>query len=106
MFKAILTPKGNVRYDTGSGSITTAAYTEISSSLPAAAAAIEIFNSTGRVLILATGAAASETDTDYRIPPGGTTGLIPLNLAKGVRVALKAVDADATSGMVLMNLFG
>lgn len=99
-----LKPVGNIRADVTS--ITTSAYTEFSSSCPAACSAIEVFNSTGVVLILATGAAASEVDTNYRIPPGGSSGVIPINLKKAVRIALKAADVAATTGQVLMNLFG
>lgn len=102
-------PKGRtivtkVRNDYGSINVTTAAYTQLIASLGAEVEEIEIFDSSGRTLVLAIGAAASEVDQLYIVPGGN--GRIPFKIAAGTRVAIKAVSANATAGEISANFYG
>lgn len=92
--------------DVAGANIATNAWTELTSSLSAPVSAVEIFNSTGRVLKLAIGAAASEQELDYYILPGTVSPIIPVSIAKSSRLSLKAMDSLADSGEVVINCFG
>lgn len=87
----------------GTTAVTTAAYTQIVASTTAATTWVDIFDSSGQAMILATGAAAAETILAY-IPPGGLS--TSLTIAAGTRVTLKALTANASSGYVLVNFWG
>jgi hypothetical protein len=89
--------------DYTSTSVTTAAYTQLIASLTTATSEVEIFDSSGQGMILATGAAASEVDQIY-IFPGGN-GRVPLKIAAGTRVAIKAKTATANVGYIMVNFY-
>lgn len=91
-----------VRNDYSSVNVTTAAYVQLIASTSAITNMIEIFDSSGQTLVLATGAAASEVDQFY-INPGGN-GQVPFRIAAGTRVSIKAVTASATSGYINLSL--
>lgn len=99
--KAAVTKVRNVYSTT---SVTTAAYVQLVASLASAVTEIEIFDSSGETLILAVGAAAAEVDQVYIIPGGN--GRIPLAIASGARVSIKAASANATVGEVIINFYG
>jgi hypothetical protein len=82
--------------------VTTAAYTELIASTAAAIYVLNIFDSSGETMILATGAAASETDLLY-IPPGGFNAPMEIYIAAGTRLSIKALSATATSGEIVLN---
>lgn len=87
--------------------ITSAAWTEIITSLAAPVDAIEILNSTGSVLKIATGAAASEVELPFYILPSSEPHLIPFNIAKSTRISAKAVDSDVTTdSQLVFNFYG
>lgn len=92
------------RNDYSSGNVTTSAYTQLVASLGSACKEVEIFDSSGQTLLLATGAAASETDQIYIIPGGN--GRVPLSIAASTRVSVKAVSATADSGEITINFYG
>lgn len=92
------------RNDYTSTSVTTAAYVQLIASTAAAISELYIFDSSGQTLVLATGAAASEVDQIY-ITPGGN-GVVPLAIAAGVRVSIKAVSATANVGEIDINFLG
>lgn len=91
------------RIDYTSTSVTTAAYTQLLASTSAAINEVEIFDSSGQTLVLATGTAGAEADQVY-IFPGGN-GRIPLAIATSTRVAIKAVSATANSGEISVNFY-
>ena len=93
-----------VRNDYTATSVTTAAYVELVASLTSAATEIEIFDSSGQTLALATGAAASEVNQMY-IFPGGN-GRVPLAIAASTRVSIKAISATASVGELVINFYG
>lgn len=91
------------RNDYTSTSVTTAAYTQLVASTSNATTEIEIFDSSGQTLALATGAAASEVIQIY-IFPGGN-GRVPLTIAAGTRVSVKAISATASIGELDINFY-
>lgn len=93
-----------VRNDYTSVSVSTAAYTTLVASLTSAVTELEIFDSSGQTLVLATGAAASEVN-QVIVFPGGN-GRIPLAIAAGVRVSIKALSATANVGEIDLNFYG
>lgn len=101
-------PVGKVRLDTSSTNITTSAWTTITETIPAGTTAIEIFNSSSSVIKLSTGTAGNEdaSELNFYVLPGGTEGLIPIELSKNARLAGKAVDTSATVGQIVINFYG
>lgn len=83
--------------------VTTAAYTQVVASLASAVTIIDIFDSSGQVLAIATGAAGSESQKAY-IYPGGN-GQIPLSIAAGTRVSIRAISSNAVSGEINMTFY-
>jgi hypothetical protein len=90
--------------DYSSTNVTSAAYVTLIASTSAEITEIEIFDSSGQLLILALGAAASEVDKMY-IFPGGL-GKQQVSIPAGTRVSLKATSTSATTGLIAVNLFG
>jgi hypothetical protein len=86
--------------------VTTAAWVEVVAATDEPCNAIEIFDSSGSILEIALGAAASEVAIPYNIPPGGSVIFLPIEIAKGSRISLRALDANATTGYFIANLFG
>ena len=84
-----------------STNITTSAYTQLVASTSATTNIVDIFDSSGQAMILATGVSGSEIVQAY-IPPGGETQ-IPLYIPAGVRVAYKALSGNATTGYLTIN---
>lgn len=88
-----------------SGTVTSAAYTQLVAALAGECQSVEVFDSSGVSLILAVGAAASEVDQFYIIPGGN--GRVPLRIPSGSRVSVKATGttADYTSSELLVNFY-
>lgn len=89
--------------DYSSTPVTTASYVQLIASTAATSTKLEIFDSSGEVLILAVGAAASEVDQLY-IFPGGN-GPVELNIPSGSRVSVKAKTTTASAGLLVINLY-
>ena len=85
-------------------SVTTSAYTQLIASVTSTVKEIEIFDSSGESLVLALGAAGSEVNKIYVFPGGN--GRIPIQIAIGQRLSIKAISANATSGELLINFYG
>lgn len=100
-------PTGTIRVDLTSATISTGAYTTMVDPLPSSCSAISV-SYTGRgILTLAKGAAAAEVDLPIRLTPGmEQTFLIPLNLAKAIRLSAKSLDQAVSSGELVINLYG
>jgi hypothetical protein len=93
-----------VRNNYTTTSVTTTVYVQLVASIASAVKEIEIFDSSGESLVLALGASGSESDKVYVFPGGN--GRIPLQIAVGQRLSIKAVSANATSGELLINFYG
>lgn len=104
---ALRKPIATVRLDTSSSNVTTAAWQTL---LAAAAnlfgaSGLDLFNPSGTTLLIALGAAASEQAMTLSIPPGGTGGIIPIEIKGGIRISLKAADTNMTSGLIVANFY-
>jgi hypothetical protein len=94
------------RNDNSSANILTSAYTEIvtAAAIGVDVHEVEVFDSSGQSLVLATGSAGSETMKLYVF--AGGNGRMPWFIPVGTRVAVKAISGNATSGEFLMNFYG
>jgi hypothetical protein len=92
------------RRDYSTGSVTTGAWVELIPSLGSQAQDIEIFDSSGQTLEIGTGAAASEARL-FIVMPGGN-GRIPVRIASGTRISIRAVSGTANVGEICINLYG
>jgi hypothetical protein len=101
--KGLASANAPVQNTYSSVNITTSAYTQLIASTTSATTFVDIFDSSGQAMILATGGAGAETVQAY-IPPGGDS--FSFAIPAGTRVAYKALTADATSGYLLLNLRG
>ena len=83
--------------------VTTSAYTQIAASTSAVARLVEIYDTSGEILVLAFGAAAAEADQIY-IPQGGN-GPVRLLIPESTRLSVKAVSGNTAGGYLLINTF-
>lgn len=86
--------------DYTSTSITTSAFTQLVASTNAQINLLDIFDSSGKSMILAVGASGSEVVEAY-IAPGGEQ--IPIFIPAGSRISYKALSVNATTGYLTMN---
>lgn len=75
----------------------------VKAALAANVRSVEVFDSSGSVMLLSYGAASDEKPA-LNIIPGGNE-LRPLLLNAGMPLYLSAVDADATAGKCVINFF-
>lgn len=80
--------------------VTTAAYVQLVASTGDQIRKVQIFDSSGETMILATGAGGAEVDLMY-IFPGGIETLV--DIPAGTRLSIKAKTANATAGYFAMN---
>lgn len=100
-------PVGKIRVDLSSTNLSTSAYATLSASLPSSCSAISVAYTGRGILKLAKGAAGLEVDLPLYITPGmNHEMLIPLNLAKGIRLSGETEDQAVTSGELVINLYG
>jgi hypothetical protein len=92
-----------VRNDYTGTPVTTGAYVQLIASTASAIRRIEIFDSSGETLVLATGAPASEVEQLYIVPGGN--GVLLFDIPAGARVAIKAVSANAVCGEIVLNCY-
>lgn len=85
-----------------STNVTTSAYVAISSAMVDAVTQLEVFDSSGQTLVLATGTPGSEVD-QFNIFPGGN-GVINRNYPAGTIFSVKAVTATASVGELDINV--
>jgi hypothetical protein len=87
--------------------VTTAAWVEIISATTAPCSALEIFSGNGAIIKLSLGAAGQEdaSEIKYYVIPGGSSILLPIEVAKGKRISAKSMDTTANSGSLVFNFF-
>lgn len=99
------TPVQKIRYAYATdGTVATAAWTQLDAALDSYSSHAEIYDSSGKIMRLGYGPAGSEVEL-MTIMPGGN-GRIPLALNAGMRLCVRAVDAAATTGYLLINFYG
>lgn len=81
--------------------VTTSAYVQLIASTASAVNMVCLANSSGSIIKMATGAAASEVDRIY-VPAGGS-GCFGVNIAASTRISLEALDATASTGYFLFT---
>ena len=98
---------GSARLDYSVTNVTTGAWVQLTASVGAAAVfGITLFDGGGYAMELGIGAAAAETRA-LLIPPGGFNGVIPLRIAAGTRLSIRAVGtATVSAGEIDINLMG
>jgi len=98
---------GSARLDYSITNVTTGAWVQLTASVGASAVfGITLFDGGGYAMELGIGAAASETRA-LLIPPGGFNGVIPLRIAAGTRLSIRAVGtATVSAGEIDINLMG
>ncbi len=100
-------PVGKFRVDLTSSTIATNAWTTMSASLPASCSAFSVGYTGNGILRLAKGAAGLESELPLYITPGmNHEMLIPLNLAKALRLSAKSEDVAVSTGELVINLYG
>ncbi len=85
----------------------TTTWATISASLPSSCSAISVGYTGEGILKLAKGANPVEVELPLALTPGmNHEMLIPLNLAKAIRLSGKCDDQAAPTGMLVINLYG
>ena len=85
-----------------STNVTTSAYVQITASTSAIINKLYIADTSGSSIILATGVAGGESDQLY-IGPGGNDSPYLLFIPAGSRIAIKALDVNATQGQFILT---
>lgn len=93
-----------VRNDYSSVNVTSGAWVQLVASLGSDVNALDLFDSSGQTLEIGTGAAASEVRL-FLVYPGGN-GQLPVRIASGTRVSIRAVSATANAGEIDINFMG
>jgi hypothetical protein len=100
-------PVGKIRVDLSIVNLDTSNWTTLAAAFPSSCSAISVAYTGKGILKLAKGAAASEVELPLYLTPGmNHEMLIPLELAKSVRLSGKCDDQAVTSGELVINLFG
>jgi len=86
-----------------STNVTTSAYVQLVASTSNALNAIEIYDTSGQILYLATGGSGSEVN--LMIIPQGGNGLIPVSIPASTRISVKAITATANAGYLSINFW-
>jgi hypothetical protein len=96
---------GKLALDIANNNVATNAYKQITAATTVALSFLDIYNGSTKILILAIGGAGNEVDLAY-IYPGISSQVLPFDsmIPKGTRVSVKALDANATTGYLVMNL--
>jgi hypothetical protein len=96
-----------VALDTSVTSITNSAYVQLVASTTAPCSGISVTNTGAQPIYFATGAAGSEVN-QFIIAPGGVIPeVLPFEIAKGTRIALKAAGGSTqSSGIIALSFFG
>lgn len=96
---------GPVGFATVSGTITTAAWTQIVSGVTKAASSVMISNTGSSFLLLGVGPTGFEVNTGLLIAPSSAPILVPISISKGSRLSVKALHNNQTgvTGMVFFQ---
>jgi hypothetical protein len=93
----------SVYNDYATNMVDTTSYNQLVPSLSSAVQWVDIFDSSGQAMILATGAAGAEVNVAY-IPPGGIS--LNIAIAASTRISIKGLTGNAISGYILLNFRG
>ena len=97
-------PLAHARVVYSSTNVTTSAYVQLLAATPNVPVnTLEIFDSSGQTLVIATGASGSEVDAFYVFPGGN--GPTRVSIPPNTRLSIKAVTATASSGELDLNVY-
>lgn len=103
-------PVGTYTLDAASTNLVVGTWAQVTSNVTNGASAVEIFNSTGATLLVSQGTAGNETAAGkllpYTILQGGSSMMLPMEVKAGAPIRIKSLDNAATSGILVLNLFG
>jgi peptidoglycan hydrolase CwlO-like protein len=91
------------RHSYSSTPVNTTNWQQLLASTSGAIRRVEIFDSSGQTLELGVGAPGSEV-RQILVFPGGN-GIVPLSIASGARVSIRAVSATANEGEISINFY-
>lgn len=93
--------------NTGVTNVTTAAWVEVISATTKPLSFMDVFNQTTKILRIAIGGSGSEVELPVYIYPGISSQVIPFDsmIPKGSRISVRALDATANSGYLLLNAY-
>jgi hypothetical protein len=87
----------------GSTAITTGAWLQVSAATTSSCSRLRVVNATNQLVYLGVGGAGAESEIKYLISQGAMVHDIDQPLSKGVRLAARALGANATSGYLVIN---
>lgn len=102
-------PYSKLRLSLSSSNVATNAWTEVTSALEKACTAITVYYSGIGILRVSQGAAAAEDNSElpiYLTPGMDGNLLIPIEISKGKRLSIRALDQAVAEGELVINLFG
>jgi len=102
MASEVRNPVLKLRNVYSSTNVLTSAWVQLDADIDSSIKELEIFDSSGETMKLGIGAAGSEVDL-VQIPPGGNEHRVPAYLSEGIRLAIRAVSANATVGEIVIN---
>lgn len=80
-------------------------WVELEDSLPYAASGALFHNTSAQGVLVGRGAAAAEVGFMY-VPPTSNTGVVPVRIPKGTRIALQSAETTISSGTFAATFFG
>jgi hypothetical protein len=97
-------PIKRIVYDSATVSVNTTNWVTYVTDMPADITTVEFFNSTGQLLEIGTGTGTTAvTAIPYYITPGGVSGQVGFHINDGMNLFIRAVDGNATLGLVVAN---
>jgi len=99
---ALRNPVGTViMHACGTTTIEAANFVQLAAAITASVSAMEVINTTDKVIYIAVGAANVEV-IKYALPPSASGAIFPIEIKKGARISAKA-SVDAVAGFVCIN---
>jgi hypothetical protein len=100
-------PVDRIALDTGSTNITTSAWVQLYAATAQPCSFLDIFNETTSIIQIAVGGVGSEVALPFYIYGGNLPQFVPVDflIPKGSRISAKAIDANATTGYLIINMF-
>lgn len=97
-------PVAPIVLDTASTNVTSAAWVELATAASRlyACSAVQIHNTGAQPIKLGKGALAAETETGALFPIGVSI-LLPIQLAKGVRLSVRSMGGTQSSGLLTLS---
>lgn len=105
LFKPVANIFINLATVNSNAGVSTSAYTQVVAAMAHASSAMEVYNGSDSTLILALGAAGFEVPLPYYVLPGKSV-VLPIEISRNQRVAVKALDVTANSELLVFNFFG